>query len=132
MLALYGFSPLGRLLAYRGCQCARKFRVFDWTDSCLRLRRLMLRIQRTTDGTTTVLTVSGRLGAENIDELRQSLDIVPDGDAVALDLADLLLADREAVRFLGDREASGRIVLRHCPAYIRRWLESRSIHRDRQ
>ena len=92
----------------------------------------MLRIQRTTDGTTTVLTVSGRLGAENIDELRQSLDIVPDGDAVALDLADLLLADREAVGFLGDREASGRIVLRHCPAYIRRWLESRSIRRDPQ
>ena len=92
----------------------------------------MLRIQRTTDGTTTVLTVSGRLGAENIDELRQSLDIVPDGDAVVLDLADLLLADREAIRVLGDLEASGRIVLRHCPAYIRRWLESRSIRRDRQ
>ena len=92
----------------------------------------MLRIQRTTDGTTTVLTISGRLGAENIDELRQSLDIVPDGDAVALDLADLLLADREAVRFLGDREASGRIMLRHCPAYIRKWLENTNIRRDRQ
>ena len=92
----------------------------------------MLRIRHTTDGTITVLTVSGRLDAANINELRQSLDIVPDGEAVALDLADLLLADREAVRFLGDREASRRIVLRHCPAYIRRWLESRSIRRDRQ
>ena len=87
----------------------------------------MLRIQPTTDGTTTVLTVSGRLDAENINELRQSLDILPEGDAVALDLVDLLLADREAVRFLGDREASGRIVLRHCPAYIRKWLESEDI-----
>jgi anti-anti-sigma regulatory factor len=84
----------------------------------------MLRIQRTTDGTITVLTVSGQLDAENINELRQSLDIVPDGEAVVLDLADLLLADREAVRFLGDRKASGRIVLRHCPAYIRRLMES--------
>ena len=92
----------------------------------------MLRIRHTTDGTITVLTVSGRLDSENINELRQSLDTLPDGDAVALDLADLLLADREAVRFLGDREASGRIVLRHCPAYIRSWLESRSIRRDRQ
>jgi len=87
----------------------------------------MLKIQRTTDGTTTVLTVSGRLDAENIKELCQSLDIVPDGEVVVLDLADLLLADREAIRFLGDREASGRIVLRHCPAYIRRWLESGDI-----
>jgi hypothetical protein len=83
----------------------------------------MLKIQRTTDGTITVLTVSGRIDAENLNELRQSLDALPEGDAVALDLADLLLADREAVRFLGDCEASGRIVLRHCPAYIRRWLE---------
>jgi len=89
----------------------------------------MLKIQRATDGTVTVLTVSGRLDAENIDELRQSLDLLPEADAVALDLADLLLADREAVRFLGDREASGRIVLRHCPTYIRRWLESRNIRR---
>ena len=84
----------------------------------------MFRIQRTTDGGITVLTVSGRLDAENISDLRQSLDTLPDGGRVALDLADLLLADREAMRFLGDREASGRIVLRHCPAYIRRWLDS--------
>ena len=34
---------------------------------------------------------------------------------------------REQTLHLGDREASGRIVLRHCPAYIRRSLESRSI-----
>ena len=88
----------------------------------------MLKIQRATDGAMTVLIVSGRLDAETINELRQALDILPGGDPVALDLADLLLADRETVRFLGDREASGRIVLRHCPAYIRRWLESGSIN----
>jgi hypothetical protein len=90
----------------------------------------MLKIQRTTDGTITVLTVSGRLDAENIDELRLSLDILPEGNAVALDLADLLLADREAIRFLGDREASGQIALRHCPAYIRTWLEIGSVRDD--
>ena len=90
----------------------------------------MLKIRRTTDGTITVLTISGRLDAENISELRESLDAVPDGDLVALDLADLVLADREAIRFLGDREASGQIALRHCPAYIRTWLESGSIRDD--
>jgi hypothetical protein len=87
----------------------------------------MLKIRRTTDGTITVLTISGRLDAEHISELRESLDAVPDGDLVALDLADLVLADREAIRFLGDREASGQIALRHCPAYIRTWLESGNI-----
>jgi len=90
----------------------------------------MLKIQCATDGAITLLTVSGRLDAENIDELRQSLDILPEGNAVALDLADLLLADREAIRFLGDREASGQIALRHCPAYIRTWLENGSIRDD--
>jgi hypothetical protein len=90
----------------------------------------MLRIQRATDGTITVLTVSGRLEAENIGELRQSLDLLPEGAAVALDLADLVLADREAIRFLGDREASGQIALRHCPPYIRIWLENRSTRDD--
>jgi anti-anti-sigma regulatory factor len=89
----------------------------------------MLKIQRATDGAMTVLTVSGRLDADNINELRQSLDILPEGDPVALDLADLLLADREAIRFLGDREASAQIVLRHCPPYIRTCLERRSIRR---
>jgi len=87
----------------------------------------MLRIQRTTDRTITVVTVSGRLDAENVSELRQSLDIVPAGEAVVLDLADLVLADREAVRFLGDHEACGRIVLRNCPAYIRRWMAGEDI-----
>jgi hypothetical protein len=90
----------------------------------------MLRIQRATDGTMTVLTVSGRLEAENIGELRQSLDLLPEGTAVALDLADLLLADREAIRFLGDCETSGQITLRHCPAYIRIWLENRNTRDD--
>ena len=53
----------------------------------------MLRIHRTTDGTITVLAVSGRLDADNINELRQSLEMVPADDAVALDLADLPAAD---------------------------------------
>jgi anti-anti-sigma regulatory factor len=90
----------------------------------------MLKIQRATDGAMTVLTVSGRLDADNINELRRSLDTLPEGDPVALDLADLLLADREAIRFLGDREASGQIMLRHCPPYIRTCLESRGFLPD--
>ena len=89
---------------------------------------LMLKIQRAYDGRTVVLTVSGRLDADNIDELRQSLDILPVGNSVTIDLTDLLLADREAIRFLGDREASGKIALRHCPAYIRTWLDSERRH----
>jgi anti-anti-sigma regulatory factor len=90
----------------------------------------MLRIQRTADRTITVLTVSGRLDAANTSELHQSLDVLPAGEAVVLDLADLVLADRVAVRFLRDREACGRIVLRNCPAYIRRWMEGEETAKE--
>jgi hypothetical protein len=86
----------------------------------------MLRIQRTIEGVLTALTVSGRLDAGNISELREAIDTLPEGEAVVLDLADLLLADREAVLFLDDREASGRVVLRHCPPYVRRWIDERT------
>ena len=87
----------------------------------------MLKIKRTTDRAITVLTVSGRLDAGNVSELRQSLDMVPAGEAVVLDLEDLDLADRVAIHFLGDHEACGRIVLRNCPAYIRSWMAGEDI-----
>jgi len=82
----------------------------------------MLKIRRTNDQAAIVLIVSGRLDEDNVSELRRSLDVVPPGEVVVLDLADLVLADRDAVRFLGEHEAGGRIVLRNCPAYIRRCL----------
>jgi anti-anti-sigma regulatory factor len=87
----------------------------------------VLRIQRTTDRAAIVLTVSGRLDAENVSELRRSLDMVPAGDAVVIDLADLVLADRDVVRLLREFEASERIVLRNCPAYIRIWMAAEEI-----
>jgi len=80
----------------------------------------MLKIQRMMDRTV-VFTVSGRLDAENVGELCQLIDREPAG-AVVLDLTDLVLADRDAVRLLRDYETSKRIVLRNCPAYIRLWM----------
>jgi anti-anti-sigma regulatory factor len=82
----------------------------------------VLKIQRTIDRTAIVLTVSGRLDAENVSELCESLDAIPGGAAVVLDLTDLVLADRAVVRLLREFEASERIVLRNCPAYIRIWM----------
>jgi anti-anti-sigma regulatory factor len=80
----------------------------------------MLKIQRMMDRTV-VFTVSGRLDAENVVELCQLIDREPAG-AVVLDLTDLVLADRDAVRLLRDYETSKRIALRNCPAYIRLWM----------
>jgi hypothetical protein len=41
---------------------------------------------------------------------------------LTLDLHEVKLVDREAVRFLARCEAAG-ITLVHCPAYIRAWIE---------
>ena len=87
----------------------------------------LVRIQRTIDRPV-VFTVSGRLDAENVSELRQLIDAEPAGALVVLDLMDLVLADRDAIRYLRDCEAGDRIVLRNCPAYIRVWMAAEGNH----
>ena len=82
----------------------------------------MLKIQRMADRDGVVLTVSGLLDAENVGQLCELLDAVPIDTPVALDLRDLLLADRAVVRLLREFEERKRIVLRNCPSYIRIWM----------
>jgi len=86
----------------------------------------MLRIQCTTDRAAMVLTVSGRLGADNVSELCEAINAISSGSAVVLDLTDLVLADRDVVRLLRELEACKRIVLHNCPAYIRSWMSAES------
>ena len=87
----------------------------------------LLKIHRRTNPTL-VFTVSGRLDVENVGELCHLIDAEPTGAVVVLDLTDLVLADRDAVRYLRDYETDGRIVLRNCPAYIRAWMTADENH----
>jgi hypothetical protein len=80
----------------------------------------MLKVQRKANGEV-VLTVSGRLGADNVGELSALLAAEPPGQAVVMDLKDVVLVDRDTVRFLRARERDG-ITLRNCPLYIREWI----------
>jgi hypothetical protein len=81
----------------------------------------MLKIHRTS-GRPVVFTISGQLDADNVNELCQLVDAEPAGSVLVLDLTDLVLADRDTVRFLREYEARGRVALRHCPAYVRTWM----------
>ena len=83
----------------------------------------MLRLERSQDSH--VLRVSGRIDAENLDELRMQMQIHP--PPFALELGELTLADADAVRFLAKAEAAG-TELRNCPLFIREWI--RSEHPD--
>ena len=57
--------------------------------------------------------------AEQVAELKELFD--RDYRNIILDLWDLRLADRDAVRFLRGCEADG-MKLENCPAYIREWM----------
>jgi hypothetical protein len=66
-----------------------------------------------------VLCISGRITGDDVDMLRTLLE--QERSAVAIDLKDVRLVDREAVKLLALRESSG-AELRNCPAYIREWV----------
>ena len=66
-----------------------------------------------------VLFISGRITGEHVEMLRSVLEQELAG--VAVDLKNVLLADRDAVRLLTLSEANG-TELRNCPPYIREWV----------
>ena len=80
----------------------------------------MLKILRISNGDV-VFTVSGRLDGDNVNELSTLLAGESPDKALVLDLKDVVLVDRDAIRFLGARERKG-ILLRNCPPYIREWI----------
>jgi hypothetical protein len=81
---------------------------------------MTLRIERSTRQRFTVFALSGRMEAEQVAELSELFD--HDYRDIILDLGDLRLAHRDAVRFLRRCEADG-MTLENCPAYIRQWIE---------
>src|SRR5580693_9490005 len=74
-----------------------------------------------------VLFVSGCVTGEHVDMLRGVLEQESGGSAI--DLKNVLLVDREAVRLLAFSEANG-TELRNCPPFIREWVtrESAETH----
>ena len=66
-----------------------------------------------------VLHISGHLQEVHIEMIDELLE--KETDPVALDLGEVTLADRDAVRFLATLDARG-IGLRNCPGFIREWM----------
>jgi hypothetical protein len=80
---------------------------------------MTLRIERSARQRFTVFTLIGRMEVEHVAELKELFD--HDYRKIILDLGDVRLADRGAVRFLRHCEAVG-MKLENCPAYVREWI----------
>jgi predicted metal-binding protein len=66
-----------------------------------------------------VLCITGKLTEEHVGTLRNALR--REAGALAIDLKNVSLVDREAVKLLTRCETNG-TELRNCPPYIREWV----------
>src|SRR5260370_28901573 len=93
---------------------------YSHCSRCLACEEPMLRIQRSSDAGV-VLSLSGRIEIDDVAELQRLLRLETVGQAIALNLQDVTLIDRDAISFLACCEMQG-IKLDNCPAYIREWI----------
>ena len=86
----------------------------------------MLRIEKLSGPTSTILKLSGWIQEESLPLLQAEIHAC-DGTP-RLDLTDVTFVDRPTVQFLVQRESEG-MQLVNCPLYIREWItRERSKH----
>lgn len=87
----------------------------------------MWRLQKSPDGDSFVLALSGRLESEHVSELRSIFADESKHGQFALDLTEIKLVDEDVVAFFAICEVDG-IRLLNCPAYIQEWIRrNRSV-----
>jgi len=84
----------------------------------------MFQIRRSENDGRITYALSGRIDEEQLQELEKELKTEDGANfrAIVLDLTDVRLVHREAVKFLANCEVGG-IELRNCPSYVREWIE---------
>ena len=92
--------------------------------------RVVFRIRRQADGEI-ILTLIGRMSAEDLPELDAAIASEGNSFRLALDLKDLTLVDREVVHHLGEHERH-KITLKNCPGYIRLWIDDERKRRPKR
>jgi hypothetical protein len=82
---------------------------------------MTLRIQRSVERRSVVFILTGRIQADQLQDLEALLKSESSDRDIVLDLRHVKLVDRDAVQFLACREATG-TALRNCSAYVREWI----------
>jgi anti-anti-sigma regulatory factor len=85
----------------------------------------MWKIRKLLDREFVVLSLSGRIEADQLAELERILASEAGDQNIVLDLEEVKLVDQDVVGFLARCESDG-IRLAKCPAYIREWITRRS------
>jgi anti-anti-sigma regulatory factor len=83
---------------------------------------MVLRIDRTTEGEFVVITLSGHVAIDRLDDLRRTV-AAESARQLIIDFDDVVQVDRDAVVVLASFKASG-VELRHCPAHVLASMES--------
>ena len=93
-----------------------------------RSTQVTYRIHQSTQAGASVFVLSGVLDIEHAARLQELLATVS-GERVVLNLKEITLVDRDAVRFLGHVEMAGAEIV-NCPEYVRRWIAAENGGRD--
>jgi len=83
---------------------------------------MTLRIHKSANEEVVIFALSGRIDVDQLTELERLLRSEADAHRIVVDLKEVRLVSREAVRFLARCEGDG-IQLENCPAYVRAWIE---------
>jgi anti-anti-sigma regulatory factor len=91
---------------------------------------MTLRIDISDERERVVFTLTGRTQAEHVSELQTLVPSEHPDHGLVLDLTEVKLVDRDAVRFLAQIETRG-ARLRNCSAFIREWISRERIEMKR-
>jgi anti-anti-sigma regulatory factor len=92
---------------------------------------MTLRIDISDERERVIFTLTGRMQAEHVLELQTLVHSEHPEHDLVLDLTEVKLVDRDAVRFLAQIETRG-ARLRNCSAFIREWISQERNEMQRE
>ena len=78
-----------------------------------------LKIERRSYGKAIIISLIGRIRAEDLAELKKQID--DSAEAKALDLSEITIVNADVIRFLSVTERKGTRLM-GCPPYVREWI----------
>jgi len=78
-----------------------------------------LKIERQSEGETTIIWLIGRIRAEHLEEIQEQMGTSL--EPIILDLSEVTIVDADVIRFLSASELEGTKLV-GCPPYVREWI----------